>query len=504
MKLRALALLIGLIATSAIASGQTPATIEKTEISGISEDNLSAALRGDLQKLVGQSYDEKAATQIAERIHAELPDYVVTSTTAAGTQTGRVVLVFAVAHNINAKYIVESVDLKGTEKSKLSEGLWAEMQKMVGHPVDDAAADQFRERMETELKTQHIRRSVARGSDPQHVRILYDVPGKNSVGFGGGGGYHSRQKFSGIANATYTFYDFAGVKVSGVNDSSDLLERYAGFRYGAWGLYKRVRFNAEYSSFRAQWSPGTLQAASASGTSADLYRLRDTIEPSAKITVSPGFHITLGITASQLQMLEPASHFESVRTANGNADYKFYLTSSEKHELSGSYDIRVAGDTLGGSASFTRHLFDQNYEWNLKKPAPGTQFTPDGHRIEVNVQLGRITGIAPMFERFSLGSPHTLTGWNKYDISPLGASRMAYGSVTYTNRYVSTSFESGSVWNDGQPKTLHNSIGLGLFLGNILHAPKPLRILLNAATPGIGIPLRKNGVHPIYTIGGGS
>jgi hypothetical protein len=31
-----------------------------------------------------------------------------------------------------------------------------------------------------------------------------------------------------------------------------------------------------------------------------------------------------------------------------------------------------------------------------------------------------------------------------------------------------------------------------------------MRIILNAATPGIGIPLQKNGVHPIYSIGGGS
>src|SRR4051812_4307920 len=376
MKLRTVALIIGLVATTAVVSGQTPPAIEKTEISGVSEDSLGAALRGDLQKMVGQSYDEKVASQIADRIHAELPDYVVTSTTAAGTQAGRVVLVFAVAHNINAKYIVESVDIKGTEKSKLSEGLWTEMQKMVGHPVDDAAADQFRERMETELKTAHIRRSVERGNDPQHVRILYDVPGKNSVGFSGSGGYHSRQKFSGRGTVSYTFYDFAGVKVDGFNDASTLVERFAGYRYGAWVENKRVRFNAEYSSFRAQWSPGTLQAASAAGTSADLYRLRDTIEPSAKITITPFFNINLGVTATQLQMQVPSSHFESVRTANGNAGYRFYLSSSEKHQLSGSYDIRVAGDTLGGSASFTRHLFDQNYEWKLKKPDPGTKFTP--------------------------------------------------------------------------------------------------------------------------------
>jgi len=197
MKIRVCALFCCLLAASAIASGQTPATIEKTEISGIAEDSFSAGLRGDLQKLAGQTYDQKAAGQISERIQTELPEYVVTATTAAGSASDHIVLVFVVAHNINAKYVVESVEIKGTDKSKLSGGLWMDMQKMIGHPVDDAMADQFRDLMQTELKTQHIRRSVEKGNDPQHVRILYEVPGKNSVGFSGSGGYHSRQKFSG-------------------------------------------------------------------------------------------------------------------------------------------------------------------------------------------------------------------------------------------------------------------------------------------------------------------
>ena len=502
MKIRVSALLCLLLFAGTIASGQTPATIEKTEISGISEGSLSATLRGDLQKLVGQNYDEKAATQLADRIHAELPEYVVTSTTTAGTQPGRIVLLFSVAHNVNAKYIVESVDLKGTDKSKLSEGLWAEMQRMVGHPVDDAAADKFRELLAAEIKGSHVRRSVEKGNDAQHVRIVYESVGQNSIGFSGSGGYHSRQKFSGRGTFQYSFFDFVGFKVDGFNDASSLMERYAGYKYGAWTEYKRVRFNAEYSSFRAQWSPGTLQAAAATATSADLYRLRDTIEPSAKITISHALHITLGVTASQLQIQVPTSHFKSVRTANGNFDYKFYLSSSEKHQLSGSYDIRVAGDTLGGSASFTRHLFFQNYEWKPKKPAPGTKFTPDGHQIDFYVQLGRITGSAPMFERFSLGDTGRLVGWNKYDISPLGASRIAYGAVIYTNRYYSAQFESGSLWNDGQSRVLHNAVGANLMLGNILHAPAAMRIILNAARPGIGIPLRNNNVHPIFTLGG--
>src|SRR5678815_2670788 len=124
MKLRVTALLCYLLVAGTIASGQTPATIEKTEISGISEASLSAALRGDLQKMAGQAYDQKAADQIAERIHTELPEYVVTPTTTAGTASDRIVLIFVVAHNINAKYVVESVEFKGTDKSKLSAGLW--------------------------------------------------------------------------------------------------------------------------------------------------------------------------------------------------------------------------------------------------------------------------------------------------------------------------------------------------------------------------------------------
>jgi hypothetical protein len=52
-----------------------------------------------------------------------------------------------------------------------------------------------------------------------------------------------------------------------------------------------------------------MQAAAAAGTSADLYRLRDTIEPSAKITVTTGFRITLGVTASHCNQV-PVSHFD--------------------------------------------------------------------------------------------------------------------------------------------------------------------------------------------------
>src|SRR6187402_59465 len=165
MRLRSVALLCLLLISVAAAYAQTPATIEKAELSGIAEDKLSSGLRADIQKLTGQSYDEKVAGQLAERIQAELPEYVVNATTAEGSQPGRVSVIFAIAHNINSKYIVESVELKGTDKSKFSEGLWMEMQAMIGHPVDDAKADQLKERLASEIKHRHLRRSVVRGSD---------------------------------------------------------------------------------------------------------------------------------------------------------------------------------------------------------------------------------------------------------------------------------------------------------------------------------------------------
>jgi hypothetical protein len=108
MKIFTVLLLICCLAGSAVSFAQSAATIEKTEISGVAEDKLSASLRTDIQALVGKSYDEKAAIQLAERIQSELPEFVATPTTSPGNQPDRIRLVFAVAHNINAKYLVES------------------------------------------------------------------------------------------------------------------------------------------------------------------------------------------------------------------------------------------------------------------------------------------------------------------------------------------------------------------------------------------------------------
>lgn len=506
MKIR-IVLLLSLMVLSVTAFGQTPATIEKTEISGISDDKLSAALRADLSKLVGQPYNASAAAQIAERIQAELPEYVATPTTTPGTQADRVRLIFSVAHNINSKYIVEAVELQGIERSKISDDLWAAMQKMVGHPVDDAEADRLRDKLAEMFKKKgpHVRRSVVKGTMPQHVKIVYEGHLQNSFGFSfSNSDYQSREKFSGAGSLSYAWMETTGIKIDAVNNSSELIERVAGFRYGYWAGYKRVRATIAYSSFRAQWSNGTLSAAKAAGGGGDLYRLRDTLAPSVELKITPDFNITLGVMSTELQLQSPRLHFQSVRTATGKVSFSLPVSHAGKEKLSTSYEIHVAGDTLNSDATYTRHVWTQGFGiWKWKNPPSDKFFSFGLDRLAIDFREGRITGNAPMFERFSIGSSTAVTGWNKYEITPLGGTREAYGSVSLTGKYGIVSYENGAVWNNGQPKVLRKSVGTKIFLGTLLHAPMPLRIIMNMAPVGMDIPLRGSHVRPIYTLGFG-
>src|SRR6478735_1117317 len=45
---------------------------------------------------------------------------------------------------------------------------------------------------------------------------------------------------------------------------------------------------------------------------------------------------------------------------------------------------------------------------------------------------GILNGDAPLFERFTLGDSSTLRGWSKFDLAPVGGTRVAHGSLEYT------------------------------------------------------------------------
>jgi outer membrane protein assembly factor BamA len=100
---------------------------------------------------------------------------------------------------------------------------------------------------------------------------------------------------------------------------------------------------------------------------------------------------------------------------------------------------------------------------------------------------GRLSGDAPLFERFALGDSRTLRGWNKYDIAPIGGDRMFHASLEYGFRALGLFVDAGSVWDTGTDRRIRFSTGL-------------------TATPGptfftVGFPLNTDEFGAVFTMG---
>jgi outer membrane protein assembly factor BamA len=100
---------------------------------------------------------------------------------------------------------------------------------------------------------------------------------------------------------------------------------------------------------------------------------------------------------------------------------------------------------------------------------------------------GIISGRAPLFERYVLGTSSTLRGWNKYDIDPLGGDRMAHNSLEYRYRMFEVFYDVGAVWTRGQPAVPRHAVGAGLRQGGFSLA--------------VAFPVRENRVEPVFMVG---
>jgi outer membrane protein assembly factor BamA len=100
---------------------------------------------------------------------------------------------------------------------------------------------------------------------------------------------------------------------------------------------------------------------------------------------------------------------------------------------------------------------------------------------------GFIGGRAPLYERFTLGNGSTLRGWNKYELDPLGGSRMAYNSVEYRCGAFQVFYDSGAIWDRTDTAVLRHSAGVGLRQGNFSFL--------------VAFPLREGHIDPIFMVG---
>jgi hypothetical protein len=491
-----------------------PLTIESVAISGIPDSRLSPELRADIQKLVNQTFNAAAVAMLAEGIQIELPEYVAAVTTPPGSQPDRVRVVLVVAKisdndqlktNINSRYIVDAVEVSGSYKARISDGLNKDLQSMVGKNLDNKRADELRDRIlkentpEDEPDAVFITRKLRRSESPQHMKIIYEVSKRSGSNYGinfsnNGGSYHSRQGFrppDANMNASWQFIP-GRFRFFISNDPNLLIERFAGWTAVYTAGSRTVRFNAAYTSFRAQWKENTLQAAAQTGAPG-LYRLRDTIDTNVRVTLPQRVKFTGGVELIELQMQSPVAGFQKSRllkgTLEGNHSTPRLESGTVPHTFKWSYGIRTGTRELGSDLVYTRHEVTAEYTYAQTSKS---YFT-------ASFLAGKATGNAPMFERFSLGNVTRLRGWNKYEINPLGGNRVLYGSGSYTYRFITGFYDVGSVWEGGNTSITRQSVGFTLSQSGCKGTERVSPLCWVSIT--VGFPIHSGGARPSLILG---
>ena len=518
MKKLILALLF-LLSGAIVLGQQTPqavpsnATIERVDLQGLAETRLSPELRADLQKLVGQTYNPETVNALAQDIQVELPEYVAAATAQPGSQPDRVRVVLVVAKiaenddlktNINSRYIIDAVEFEGL-KVRISEELKAELDDLVGDNVNSALLNNLRDRIARDNPGMNadVTWKLQRSASAQHVKVVYEVRrAKNNLSFGlTGGSYHSRQGFSiPKLSLNYTHEPIGTFKFWMANNADELIERYAGYGVGySLGTQPlqsvRIRLDLNYSSYRAQWKTNTLEADQQSIHSPGLYRLRDTLSGFVNFThpLSPRMLLTAdaGVEFTEVQMQTPTTGFQKSNNVRAGIQSSYSRRpGTYSHEWGWAYRISAGTGVLDSDFIYARHEVTGHYT-----------FTDQPHSIQFDFQAGRITGDAPMYERFSIGNARTLRGWNKYEINPLGGNRVVYGSAGYGYKIITGFYDVGSVWDSGERSELRQTVGVRL--------GKPrCRLTLLVPHPecfsvAVGFPINGGNARPSFILGMG-
>lgn len=475
MKTKVFALLICLALANPVAQAQgqdstspLAGTIESIEFSGIADASLSVTLRNELQELRGTAYNPELAAQFADKIQLELPEFVAGTRTRAGTEPGKVVLVFvaapisedgALGENINARYPVETVALEGVPRSLISDSLWNELQKMVGQPLNNTEADRLRESLQSELGPRYaVERKVRRGTQPRQLAVVYEAIKQPMLRWETPPSifaYHQKQGPSLFVNDEVDLAkDFGLQLLYGLGSNGDeLTERYKGFRLALEKTRigtERLGFRLELTSYGTMWKSDTLRASESAPEIPGIYRSRRAIAPVVAFAMTPDIYVTAGFEATELEMQFPEVHWESVRL--GTAGVRFQHTfrnGGTRNEIAGGYAVRTAARSLESDFTYTRHSWDWLYFHKRDK-----------NIVKLKFQAGRLTGSAPLFERFSAGNSDSLRGWNKFEIAPLGGSRTAAGTFEIGRSDIRVFYDAGSVWDEARPIAIRHSIGL--------------------------------------------
>lgn len=442
--------------------------------------------------------------------------------------------------NVNSRYAVEKFEIKipGAKECKLSKDLRGDIVRLIGQKFDQGTVSLINKRVKEELKADSVVQKLVRGDKADQVAVTLEVslpkPGK-TTSFGANGSadnsptYHSKQGWSGHGELTLTA-NGQKLPAFGITDDGDqLTERYAGFtlRYQrqltvprttstttmtatasgiatstttvasdstttgtsttegnstktvtnttatgkkSWG--ERLKPGFLFEDYHIQWNSATLAA---EGGTSDIYRTRQNFEPTLTITPISGVTVTAGASFERLQMQYPAAHTAAANSVTASLSYHRQL-GSDKRSFDTGYNVRAATRAFASDYVYVRHMWNAGYTESFGNSTLSTNFT-----------AGTISGNAPVFERYILGNSSTLRGWNKYDLAPLGGSRVAANSVEYRYRLVKVFYDAGSVWSSGESATVRHAAGIGL---QYKYLPQI----------SVAFPIRSGRVEPVFMV----
>ena len=382
--------------------------------------------------------------------------------------------------NVNERYTVESIEISGADQSKLDPPVRDNLRELVGQKFSQEKLEELSKLIHKAFPGRPVSIQVSRGSTPDHVKVTFAVGGRSkSLDLTAPRlAYHSRQGFSGEVDASLQTRS-NGFTLGVLSDGDTLVERF----YGLKARYEnrkvgtdRLRLAFEFGSYHQTWNGATLAASE--NQSAGLYRTRLSFEPLATLVLARPLKLSLGASFQRFQTQTPAARTEAANAVMITLRYDRLLEDSgpSKHRLEAGYGLRAATRTLDSDFVYNRHAGDFGYSlWR------------GNHKLSERFQAGAISGIAPLSERFVLGNSSTLRGWNKYDLAPLGGSRMAHNSVEYRYRAFQIFYDAGAVWTRGQDASLKHSVGAGVHFGDFA-------LLL-------AFPIRNGRVEPVLIAG---
>jgi outer membrane protein assembly factor BamA len=391
--------------------------------------------------------------------------------------------------NANTRYVVEAVQISGESGLKLSRTLQAAFEQLVGSHFDPAQLSEVSRQMRRELHLKSVTPHLIRGSQPDMVCIDFEVQ-RRAVVFDVTLPkflYHSKQGWSAEGTASTTVARYNRLTFGLVSDGGTLTERYAGSAVSYENTHvgtDRVHLAFEFDQLHQQWNRATLMALNRDPNDPQTYRDRRNFQPSITILLARPLILQAGGSFQQLQMQPAPGSTEPDRSANALFAtlryHRIFEGSNQTQQVAVDYNIRSAKRAFSSDYAYTRHLWGANYT-----------LTRGNQTFQDDFTAGFLTGQSPFFERFVVGTNSLLRGWNRFEIDPLGGTRLVHNSVTYRYRLpVLTGqvfYDAGALWHGKGDSGIRHSLGVG--------------VSRSIFTLAVAFPVREGRIDPVFMVG---